>query len=213
MHLLPSLFPRSSPASVSSLHRPLHLPPGPLKSKHAPSYQVVSVRRIDCGISRPMATPELRFLIPVSQSPRTNRMKRAGLVVEWAWRFQPQNGCEIARALGIPFKINGRINSKRGSQERRGKYTSAYHPLSTSQTLGTRVSTPAWVDSNDKDDDGSSGTRFPVSRSSRRRRRTIPYERSCSSMKVTDFSFAARVCYIIRAELSQLIIVALSKRV
>lgn len=28
------------------------------------------------------------------------------------WRLHPQNGCEIARALGCPFKINGRINSK-----------------------------------------------------------------------------------------------------
>lgn len=92
-------------------------------------HRIASVGRTDYRISRPMATPESHFLTPVFQSPRTNRMKRAGFVVEWAWRFHPQNGCEIARALGSPFKINGRINS-RGSRERRGKYASAYHPLS-----------------------------------------------------------------------------------
>lgn len=63
-----------------------------------------------------MTTSGSRLFASASQSPRTNKRDVLVLAVGRAWRFHPQNGCEIARALGSPFKINGRINS-RGSRE------------------------------------------------------------------------------------------------
>lgn len=124
-----SCVPPQLPSRSPGFRRPLHLYLDPLKSKRAPRYWIASVGRTGCRIPQPMATPESHFLIPVSQSWNQSG-KHAGLVVEWAWRFHPQNGWEIARALDSPFKINGRINS-RGLREGHEGYASAYIPFST----------------------------------------------------------------------------------
>lgn len=94
-------------------HHPSHPYPDPLKSKRAPRYRLTGIGRGLAPWSLPtnddFVLSSLRLHILVS---RTNKRDALVLAVGRAWRFHPQNGCEIARALDSPFKINGRINSR-----------------------------------------------------------------------------------------------------
>lgn len=138
--LPPASVTASFPFSVTPyphflVHPPLpslsHPYPDPLKSKRAPRYTDSQVYTEEGdwlhGVFRPMTTSCSRLFASASQSRRTNKRDAPGPAVGRAWRFHPQNGCEIARALGSPFKINGRINSRglQGGNEC-GGYTSAY---------------------------------------------------------------------------------------
>lgn len=76
-------------------------------------------------LAGPMAALPLRSLATAYQLPRTNQSGASASSGRGCTDCShPQNGCEIARALGSPFRINSRINS-RGLRGRGTRGTSA----------------------------------------------------------------------------------------